>query len=117
MTIYEDLIAAGIECRNYHSDLYFPVTPESKAILAKYPKHKPEVFQCRVTGRMTYDLFGQYDPYWLDVTQKEKTASLMLQRMVRQEGFEFPDACAKAAMSYGISSDRLREIYDQEFAQ
>lgn len=36
-SLYGDLLAAGVPMANHESDLYFKDTPESRAILAKYP--------------------------------------------------------------------------------
>lgn len=39
-TLYQDLKAAGIETSAWQSDLYFPATAETEAILAKHPLQK-----------------------------------------------------------------------------
>jgi hypothetical protein len=39
-TLYETLLAAGIPTDNHESDLYFPDTPETQAILDQFPKQK-----------------------------------------------------------------------------
>jgi hypothetical protein len=36
-SLYQTLVDAGIETDNHESDLYFPATPESLAILARFP--------------------------------------------------------------------------------
>lgn len=64
MTIYQDLIAAGIECSNWQSDLYFPANETTKQILDKYPGAYYSVFKSnRAIGPMYEVPFG-FDPYW-----------------------------------------------------
>ena len=64
MTIYQDMLAAGITCSNWQSDLYVPVTPETRAIVAKYPKQSRSIFNSNIDGRLMYDLSFAFDPYW-----------------------------------------------------
>lgn len=37
MTLYDELVAAGIPVSNHESDLYFKATPEALNLLKKYP--------------------------------------------------------------------------------
>ena len=64
MTLYTDLIDAGIEVRSWQSDLYFPVTPESKEILLRYPKQSRSVFKSNADGQIMYECPFAFDPYW-----------------------------------------------------
>lgn len=68
-SLYSRLIAAGIPCSNWQSDLYFPVTDESRAIVAQCLadgaiKTRPGVFRSNIDGRATFDAPFQFDPYW-----------------------------------------------------
>jgi hypothetical protein len=65
MTLYEKLTAEGIECDHWQSDLYFPFTAQTRAILAEYPKQVRSLFKCNVTGKPYFDCALAYDPYWV----------------------------------------------------
>jgi hypothetical protein len=67
ISLYKALKAAGIvDMGSHESDLYVPVTPESTAILAKYPLQKSNTttFKSNITGARTYDIPFAYDPFW-----------------------------------------------------
>ncbi len=64
MSLYTDLVEAGIEVSNWQSDLYFPVTYESTEILSKYPKQCRSIFKSNIDGRPTFEAPFAYDPYW-----------------------------------------------------
>lgn len=65
-SLYAALKAAGLEMGNHESDLYVPVTPESTAILAKYPTSKANatVFKSNIDGKPNYDVPFAYEPFW-----------------------------------------------------
>ena len=63
-TIYETLTAAGIECGNWQSDLYFPATPQTREILNQYPKQVRSTFKSNIDGRMMYECPFAFDPFW-----------------------------------------------------
>lgn len=66
MSLYTDLIEAGIDVSNWQSDLYFPVTDKSREILSRHPTQKSNArtFRNNVTGKTCYDVPFAYDPYW-----------------------------------------------------
>lgn len=64
MSLYTDLVEAGIEVSNWQSDLYFPVCPVATEILAKYPKQCRSRFKSDADGRSMYEAPFAYDPYW-----------------------------------------------------
>lgn len=66
MSLYTDLIEAGIEVSNWQSDLYFIVTEETREILSRHPLQKSNAttFKNQVTGRRCYDVPFAYDPFW-----------------------------------------------------
>lgn len=66
MSLYTDLVEAGIQTSNHYSDLYFPVTDESAAILAKHPKAKAiaTTFRSNIDGVLCFDVAFAFDPHW-----------------------------------------------------
>jgi hypothetical protein len=64
MSLYTDLVEAGIEVSNWQSDLYFPVSQVATEILAKYPKQSRSRFKSNIDGRSMYETPFAYDPYW-----------------------------------------------------
>jgi len=71
-TLFEALTAAGIPTDHHESDLYFPVTPTSTAILAQYPAWKASATTFVIQpehadrGQLWYDVPFAYDPYWYE---------------------------------------------------
>lgn len=65
-TLYNELKERGIEIGNHESDLYFPSTPETKAILAKYPLQKlcSTSFINNIDKTLWIDVPFGFDPYW-----------------------------------------------------
>jgi hypothetical protein len=64
VSLYTDLVEAGIEVSNWQSDLYFPVSYESMEILAKYPNQSRSIFKSNIDGRPTVEAPFAFDPYW-----------------------------------------------------
>ena len=62
-TLYEDLIAAGLEVSNWQSDLYVPATEEAKAIFRKHGQ-KLLYFKSCIDGKFTLEAPLQFDPFW-----------------------------------------------------
>jgi hypothetical protein len=67
MTLYSDLTNANIQTDNHESDLYFPVTEETKEILNKFPLQESNatIFKCAIDGKLWFDVPFAYDPYWI----------------------------------------------------
>ena len=66
-TLYQDLVAAGIPTDNHESDLYFPVTKDSCALLLRHErqvKGTVTVFTSEIDGQQWYDVPFAYDPWW-----------------------------------------------------
>lgn len=65
-SLYEEIVAAKIPIASHYSDLYFPVTEQSTAILAKYPDNKKNTkyFVNQVEGGTWYDVPFAFLPYW-----------------------------------------------------
>lgn len=62
-SLYQQLLAAGVELEHHESDLYAKVTPESTRII-KESGHSSSVFRSEVDGQMWYDLPFAYKPFW-----------------------------------------------------
>lgn len=64
-SIYDKVIAAGIEHDNHCSDLYIPVNEETRKLVNEY-EHKCNVttFMCNVTKVPWFDIPFAYEPYW-----------------------------------------------------
>ena len=64
--LYDDIKAAGIPHSNHQSDLYFPVTPESTAILRLSPVEytNARTFTSQIDGGRWYDVPFAFLPWW-----------------------------------------------------
>jgi len=67
-SLYQQLLAAGVEVDNHESDLYAKVTPESARILEEagiaIDGHNASVFTSQIDGERWYDLPFKFDPFW-----------------------------------------------------
>jgi hypothetical protein len=68
-TLYQRLVESGIQVSSHESDLYFPATPESKAILEEFPLQKGNATSFTNQahpniGERWYDVPFAYDPFW-----------------------------------------------------
>jgi hypothetical protein len=92
--IYEEVKKLGVEVSHWQSDLYIPITPETRLLIARYksrgnvttftefelPVHKAcvscgRVSTKRIPIRAWYEIPFAYQPFWDDVeraTQKRK---------------------------------------------
>ncbi len=64
MSLYKELKAAGVPMANHYSDLYVPVTPETRAIIRKYRPGGVSVFTNQVEGGAWFDVPFAFEPYW-----------------------------------------------------
>jgi hypothetical protein len=65
MSLYTDLLAAGVPLDNHRSDLYAKVTPESRVLVDAYEHRKNvTVFVSQVDGEPWYDIPFAFDPFW-----------------------------------------------------
>lgn len=62
-TLYEDLVAAGLEVSNWQSDLYVPATEEGKEIFRGH-QQAPCGFRSNADGSWMLEAPFQFDPYW-----------------------------------------------------
>lgn len=69
MSLYSELVQAKIETDSHESDLYFPYTPESRAILARHPvargvaRHFINQAEPH-KGELWVDVPFAYEPWW-----------------------------------------------------
>lgn len=64
MSLYTELVEAGIDINSHESDLYFPVSKESTAILDRHPELTWSTFIHQATGISWYDVPFMYEPWW-----------------------------------------------------
>ena len=62
-SLYAECVARGIHFSNHESDLYIPVTPETRE-LCKHFGHQPQVFTNQVEGGSWYDVPFAFVPWW-----------------------------------------------------
>lgn len=64
MSLYTDLVEAGVEISNRYSDLYFPANAQTQEIVKRHPKAVVRAFKNQITKTVWYEAPFQYDPYW-----------------------------------------------------
>jgi len=64
--LYSALVEAKIQIDHHESDLRFPTTEQSSAILAKFPleQHNATQFRNQIDGKIWYDVPFAYIPFW-----------------------------------------------------
>lgn len=71
-TLYETLTEAGVETDSHCSDLYFPATPESRAILGRFPVERANA-TCFTpwdgSQGLWFDVPFAFTPYWKAATK------------------------------------------------
>jgi hypothetical protein len=86
--IHEEVKKLGVEISHHESDLYIPVTPETRALIARYKsrsnvttfveKTLPDTRPCVLCGHVSrkqtairawYDIPFAYQPFWDKVEQ------------------------------------------------
>jgi hypothetical protein len=63
MSLYTDLIEAGVPVSNHYSDLYCPVNETTRTLLKKHAV-TATTFTNQVEGGLWYDVPCMYDPFW-----------------------------------------------------
>ena len=66
-SLYDDVKKLGCEIGNHCSDLYFPKTPETTALIRKhYPSggHQVTTFTCQLDGTIWYSAPFEFLPWW-----------------------------------------------------
>jgi hypothetical protein len=63
--VYDQMVAAGIDCANHYSDLYVPVNTETRRIIDAYPfRENVTLFKSNVDGEWWFDIPFAYLPFW-----------------------------------------------------
>jgi hypothetical protein len=62
--LYAELVAAGIPIDNHASDLYFKNTPDSVAILSRYPDLNFTTFTHTHFNEQWFEVAFHYQPFW-----------------------------------------------------
>lgn len=65
MELYNAIKQAGIEHDSHESDLYIPVSRETRSILETYP-HRANIqtFRSQIDGKLWFDVPFAYLPFW-----------------------------------------------------
>lgn len=75
-SLYETIKEANIPFASHESDLYFPVTEQSREILSrpefKIQKQNAEIFTNQVEGGRWYDIPFAYLPFWEEAVARGK---------------------------------------------
>lgn len=74
MSLYTELVAAGVAIGSHESDLYCEDTPQARAILARHPlPHRNATrFRNAITKTIWIDVPFNFDPWWAQRTAVEK---------------------------------------------
>jgi len=65
MSLYTDLVTAGVPLDHHESDLYALVCPAATRILNATGRYRVTRFRSTVDGMMWYDVPFAYAPFWL----------------------------------------------------
>ncbi len=76
MSIYEDMVKAGVPIASHESDLYVKNTPESNLILINYEYRKNVTpFVSKIDNTLWYDIPFAYTPFWDEKERLRKNKS------------------------------------------
>lgn len=66
MSIYTDLLDAGVEIEHHESDLYCRVTQVSQGIVDRYRKNglSAYTFVDNIEHKLWFDIPFMYEPFW-----------------------------------------------------
>lgn len=64
MSIYKEIVARSIPHANHASDLYIPVTEETRALLKQFDITTATTFINQVEGGLWFDVPFAYLPWW-----------------------------------------------------
>jgi len=63
VSLYTDLIEAGIKVESHESDLYCPANSQTRELIKKHGL-KATYFTSKIDGCVWCDVPFQYDPFW-----------------------------------------------------
>lgn len=83
--IYDEAKKLGVEIDHHQSDLYIPVTPETKELVRQY-KSRANVttFKNQLDHKPWYDIPFAYSPFWDKVTKESKRRATL---STKREGY------------------------------
>jgi hypothetical protein len=66
MSIYTEMVAAGVPIESHFSDMYAPINDITTGIVNRYKCHggNVETFISQLDDKLWYDVPFAYDPYW-----------------------------------------------------
>lgn len=65
LSLYDDMVAAGVPCNSHESDLYVPVNDTTRAILKAHDVTTQTTFIDRHDGKtMMFDIPFAFSPWW-----------------------------------------------------
>jgi hypothetical protein len=82
--IYEEAKKLGVEMDHHQSDLYIPVTPETRELVCRYKSRanvttfKNQLTKNKFFHELWYDIPFAYSPFW-DKVQKESERRKLLE--------------------------------------
>ena len=66
MTIYQEMVDAGIVPENWQSDMYVPMNAKTKEIISRYEfKKNVTMFIDNIDKETWYKIPCAYDPFWM----------------------------------------------------
>jgi hypothetical protein len=72
MSIYRQMIEAGVEIASHESDLYVPANEITDAIIREYEfKNQVTPFFDNITRTRWYDIPFAFEPYWITKLDKK----------------------------------------------
>lgn len=104
MSLYQDLVNAGVQIDHHQSDLYFEITKQSLAILEKYPDKKQIAtkFVSQIDNKLWVDVPFAYLPFWKNkecIIFKEKKTKLTHAEHAKQAKVTTP--CTAHHVNFG----------------
>jgi hypothetical protein len=63
MSLYAECVARGIPVSSHESDLYIPVTMETRGLCEQFG-HKPSTFVNQAVGGLWFDVPFAFEPWW-----------------------------------------------------
>ena len=74
MSLYTDIVAAGVPYDHHESDLYIPMTDQTNELVAYHLERglaKPTLFRNNKDHTQWIDIPFAYDPYWKSRAKRE----------------------------------------------
>lgn len=72
ISIYQRMLAAGVQIDSHESDLYVPATEQTRKLIADYNQEvkqgfrlETRTFTSQIDGKPWIDIFFAYEPWWI----------------------------------------------------